>query len=129
MTNPKNQIRAYLRSFNFTDDGMAEVENLSGAVETGEYVRTIDYLLMRNAAENEIERLQGELTKIRSVRQFTATQDEPPAEPPLPKRPSDPPPTARLCSACNRIKDDSGETYGWGLCHCGSFRQATADNM
>jgi hypothetical protein len=38
------------------------------------------------------------------------------------KRPSGPPPTATLCSSCNRMRDSSGETYGWGLCHCGSFR-------
>jgi hypothetical protein len=38
------------------------------------------------------------------------------------KRPSDPPPTARRCSSCKRMKDDTGETYGWGLCQCGSFR-------
>lgn len=60
MTNPKNpQIRAYLRSFNYTDDGMAEVEDVRGAVETGDYVRTSDYLLVRNALESEIERLHA----------------------------------------------------------------------
>lgn len=41
-----------------------------------------------------------------------------------PKRPSDPPSTAKMCSACQCMKDDSGETYGWSLCHCGSFRLA-----
>lgn len=39
------------------------------------------------------------------------------------KCPSDPPPTARKCMDCMNLKDDSGETYGWHLCHCGSFRQ------
>lgn len=39
-----------------------------------------------------------------------------------PKRPSEPPPSAKMCRDCKRIKDDSGCTFGWGLCHCGSFR-------
>lgn len=38
-------------------------------------------------------------------------------------RPSPPPATSRYCVDCDRIKDDSGETFGWALCHCGSFRQ------
>lgn len=38
------------------------------------------------------------------------------------KRPSDPSSTARLCSICRRMRDFSGETFGWALCYCGSFR-------
>jgi hypothetical protein len=62
MTNPKTpQIRAYLRSFNYTDDGMAEVEDIRGAVETGDYVRTSDYLLVRSTMEAELDRLRTAL--------------------------------------------------------------------
>lgn len=38
------------------------------------------------------------------------------------KRPSEPTATAYRCSHCEQIRDDKGETFGWALCLCGSFR-------
>lgn len=39
-------------------------------------------------------------------------------------RPSPPLPSSRDCVDCGMIKDDTGKTYGWGLCDCGSFRRS-----
>ncbi len=44
---------------------------------------------------------------------------------PSQSRPSAPGPMARYCSHCKRMRDDTGQTYGWALCDCGSFRHPT----
>jgi hypothetical protein len=60
------EILTYLRSFNHDPEGMAEVEDINGAVETGDFVRTSDYLLIRRQAENEVSRLQRENNELRA---------------------------------------------------------------
>jgi hypothetical protein len=56
-------VRLYLRSFDWTPEGMGE----SKGVETGEFVRTSDYLLMRREAEAEIERFRQGIEFIRTA--------------------------------------------------------------
>lgn len=73
LTNPKTpQIRAYLRSFNYTDSGMDETQE----VETGDYVRTSDYLLCRQALEAEIEQLRAALKVAQqAILEFSHAQE------------------------------------------------------
>lgn len=61
MTNEKTlSIRAYLRSFNWSANGMDEALE----IEAGDFVRTSDYLLMRREAEAEIERLRNDIQEL-----------------------------------------------------------------
>lgn len=39
-------------------------------------------------------------------------------------RPSPPLLSSTICRNCKMHRDDTGNTFGWGLCECGSFRRS-----
>lgn len=39
-------------------------------------------------------------------------------------RPSPPLLSSTICRDCKMHRDDTGNTFGWGLCECGSFRRS-----
>ena len=60
-------MRLYLRSFDWTPEGMGEAKG----VEAGEYVRTSDYLLTRRDAEAEIARLRQGIESIANAKDLS----------------------------------------------------------